>query len=395
MKINEILSEWSVEINSSIFKSEIFCIALFSTNKELLYSNEYFKSLVENDSCDSFINPTFDKILNLDNSKNLIFDGFLTLGDCNSINISIISQIYRKQDKILIIGGVNAKQLFEQNATMHQLNREVNNLQRDLIRKNMALENTLDQLNDANLELKKLNADKDRFMQIISHDLRGPFNTLLTFSEILIENIHKYDINKVEMHLSEINKVSRNTYILLEDLLLWSKSQAGKLPFRPQVFVFSDICNPIIKSLNEDANKKGIKITFVEQTDLLLEADLNMFKTILRNLISNAIKFTNTNGEIKIYAEINKNTATITVSDNGIGISEENQTKLWNQSQQFSTYGTADEKGSGFGLSLCKDFVEKHNCKIWVESQLRQGSNFKFTMPLYKESENKNDFVLI
>jgi PAS domain S-box-containing protein len=233
-------------------------------------------------------------------------------------------------------------------------------------------------------ELNRLNTDKDRFMQILAHDLKSPFNTLLGFSNLLVENLRQYDIDKIEKLLILNNKTINQTFNLLEDLLLWSKSQSGKLMIEPQKIVFSKICNEIINSLKENADAKGIKIICFESKGIILNADLNMLKTILRNLVSNAIKFTDKNGLINIYTEVNQENATIVVSDSGIGIDKDTCVKLWDLSQQFITTGTAGEKGTGFGLLLCKEFVEKHDGKIWVESELGKGSDFKFTLPLNK-----------
>jgi len=231
-------------------------------------------------------------------------------------------------------------------------------------------------------ELKQMNVDKDRFLTILAHDLKSPFNSLLGFSDLLLENLHKYDIDKIEKQLKIISQTTHKTYNLLEDLLLWSKSQAGKLIIEPQIIVFNEICTEIINNLKHQADAKEISINCFEPEKAVLTADLNMFKTILRNLISNAIKFTNKNGQINIYIEKNHKNVTITVSDNGIGIEKDNLPKLWDFTQPISTIGTADEKGTGFGLLLCKEFVEKHSGTIWVESELGKGSDFKFTMPL-------------
>jgi len=235
---------------------------------------------------------------------------------------------------------------------------------------------------ESEAKLKKLNADKDRFLQVLAHDLKSPFNSLLGFSDLLLKNLHKYDIDKIEKQLKIIHQTNHKTYNLLEDLLLWSKSQSGKLSFEHQKIVFSEICTEIINNMKHQADTKEISINCFEPEKTVLKADLNMFKTVLRNLISNAIKFTNRNGQINIYTEKNHKNATIIVSDNGVGIEKDNIFKLWDFSQPISTIGTADEKGTGFGLLLCKEFVEKHDCKIWVESELGKGSDFKFTMPL-------------
>ncbi len=231
-----------------------------------------------------------------------------------------------------------------------------------------------------NDELKKLNDDKDRFIRILAHDLKNPFNSLLGFSELLLKNLRKYDIEKIEKQLNVIYTASKQTYNLLEDLLLWSKSQSNKLSFEPQTYFFSEICNELIS--NFKINSKNITINCLETERTKIKADLNMLKTVMRNLVSNAIKFTNQNGSINIYSEKSDENIIITVSDNGIGIPEENITNLWDYSQLITTSGTEGERGTGIGLPLCKEFVEKHGGKIWVESEVGKGSDFKFTMPL-------------
>jgi len=237
-------------------------------------------------------------------------------------------------------------------------------------------------INQQNEELKKLDADKNRFITILGHDLKSPFNSILGFLNLLKNNIHKYDIDKIENQINIINNSAQNTFILLEDILLWARAQSGKLSFKPQKANFIIICTEIINNLINNANEKKITINCFENEKTILSADLDMFKTILRNLLSNAIKFTNEKGKINIYAEKKHTNAIITISDNGVGIDKENQSKLWEISQQYTTTGTAAEKGTGLGLLLCKEFVEKHGGKIWVESELGKGSNFKFTMPL-------------
>jgi len=237
-------------------------------------------------------------------------------------------------------------------------------------------------INQQNKELKKLNADKDLFMQILAHDLKSPFNAILGLSELLLEDISKYDSIKIKNLLNIINQSAKRAYNLLEDLLLWSKSQSGKLIFEPQKIMFTEVCNEIINNQLNLAISKKINLNFLKTEKIFINVDLNMLKTILRNLISNAIKFTHENGNIIVFYEHTQNELTITVSDTGLGIEKKNQEKLWKISEQFTTTGTAGEKGSGLGLLLCKEFVEKHKGQIWVESQPGNGSNFKFTIPL-------------
>lgn len=377
------LSEWIPEIGDALLKSKSFYIALFSTKRELLYCNKAFSSLVKDDPCGSFLNPSLDDILAMDASSSMVFNGYLTFGDYQSENYSIVAQIFRKKNKLLVIGGADTEQLLAQNSAMHQLNREVIDLQRDLIRKKQRLENTLSQLQEANEELTILNADKNRFIQILGHDLKSPFNTLLGFSDLLLENLHSYDMERIESLLQIINKTSHQTFRLLEELLLWSKAHADRIPFEPRDIVFRNVCQQVVESLMSNAEAKSISISMQEvDENLMIYADEQMLKTILRNLISNAIKFTDLNGEIKIRIDRDQAFTVVTVTDNGVGIAREQIDKLWDITQTHTTEGTASEKGTGLGLLLCKEFVEKHGGWIWVDSEPGKGSSFRFALPL-------------
>jgi PAS domain S-box-containing protein len=232
-----------------------------------------------------------------------------------------------------------------------------------------------------NKELIKLNDDKDLLMSILGHDLKSPFNSILGLSELLIENFHKYDNVKIENLINYINKSAHNAYNLLEDLLLWTHSQSGKIPFEPQKLNFIDICQEVLEIHKPNAIAKEITVNHSATEGITVFADINMLKTILRNLVSNAIKFTRPGGKINIFAQKNNKIVTISVSDNGIGIAPERINKLFSISKTITTKGTEDESGTGLGLLLCKEFVEKHGGKIWVESELEKGSTFKFSIP--------------
>ena len=163
---------------------------------------------------------------------------------------------------------------------------------------------------------------------------------------------------------------------------MWAKSQSVNIFYKPEELNFAIVCQEIIESLKANSIAKNIVINNLKNNELYLFADENMLKTILRNLISNAIKFTQPDGVINIFTETNGSNAIITVSDNGVGIEKNNFNKIWEITSHYSTTGTANERGTGFGLILCKEFVEKHGGQIWVESELGKGSDFKFTMPL-------------
>jgi signal transduction histidine kinase/CheY-like chemotaxis protein len=255
------------------------------------------------------------------------------------------------------------------------------------------LKNILNELTIAHKELEQLvqlNNDKNLFISILAHDLKSPLGVLLGLSDLLTENIRQFNIDKIEKLVNEINLSAQNTFTLLQDLLKWSRVQSGKIPFEPQNLSFTDICKDIIKILNPNAVAKNITINYSLAEEINVFADVDMLKAVLRNLVSNSIKFTNNGGAININTEVNSGNVTISVSDNGIGIEPESLTKLFDISKIHTTTGTAKEKGTGLGLLLCKEFVEKHGGKIWVESECGKGSIFYFNIPYNTESKEKN-----
>jgi signal transduction histidine kinase len=244
------------------------------------------------------------------------------------------------------------------------------------------------QIQILNKQLEKVNFDKDRFISILGHDLRSPFTAILGLSDLLKLNIQEFNVNEITYTAGEINKTAQNTFNLLEDILMWARSQQGRIPFKPQNVNLAQICQHAVEVLRPNADPKNITINNIVEDGVTVFADIDMLKTVLRNLISNAVKFTNSGGVIKISAGQTQLNITISVSDNGIGINPDNLVKLFDVGQVLSTKGTSDEKGTGLGLLLCKEFVEKHGGKIWVESEVGKGSDFKFTLPIYIEQAN-------
>jgi PAS domain S-box-containing protein len=236
-------------------------------------------------------------------------------------------------------------------------------------------------LKESEKQLLRLNADKDIFISILGHDLKSPFSTLLGLSGALLEDINKLSIDEIGDHLFQINKVAENTYNLLENLLDWARAQSGKIPFHPRNFGLNIVCKSTLEILTPTAESKNIKIISAITDDIEVFADPDMLKTVLRNLVSNAIKFTHKEGTIIVSAIKTQAGVTVSVSDNGIGIKPNNLVKLFDISQVLSTVGTAEETGTGLGLLLCKEFVEKNGGKIWVESEPGKGSTFYFIIP--------------
>lgn len=232
--------------------------------------------------------------------------------------------------------------------------------------------------------LKELIATKDKLFSIIAHDLRSPFNGIIGFSELLIENSNDILLEDSEQYIKIINSAAKNTLILLDNLLNWAKSQTGQLSFNPEKVLLSEVVQEIITLSKTIAKSKNIALEYAGTDNLEIFVDVNMLNTVLRNLISNAIKFTNVGGHIKVSAALKQDQVEITISDNGIGINKEKLTKLFSISSNTTTLGTEDENGSGLGLVLCKEFIQKNNGDIWVESEENKGSNFIFTLPTYK-----------
>jgi signal transduction histidine kinase len=232
-----------------------------------------------------------------------------------------------------------------------------------------------------NAELQKLNADKDSLMSILAHDLISPFNSILGYLDLLATNIRHYDLDKIEEQVTVVNRSATNAFHLLEDLLLWARSQSGAIPYEPKEISLKWVYDEVLALLKTTADTKNITIKSYDTCGITVFADSDMLNTMLRNLISNAIKFTRNGGTITIGTEQHGSAVTISISDTGIGIATDVLSKLFDATQLYTSPGTANEKGTGFGLLICKKFAEQHGGKIWVESELGKGSTFSFTLP--------------
>jgi signal transduction histidine kinase len=232
-----------------------------------------------------------------------------------------------------------------------------------------------------NRDLEELNRTKDKLYSVIAHDLKTPFNSIMGFSEILAEHISDYDAEKSREFIEFIGSSARQSLTLLENLLAWSQSQSGKIKFNPQMIVLKPIMQEVVNGMELPAKIKNICIIIDHVSDIQIYADRNMLMTVVRNLISNAIKFTNSGGSVVISYMPVEDFVEIIVSDNGTGMNKESQDSLFRLDANVTTKGTANESGSGLGLILCKEFVEKHRGRIWVESEEGKGSGFHFTIP--------------
>jgi two-component system, sensor histidine kinase and response regulator len=249
-----------------------------------------------------------------------------------------------------------------------------------------------------NEELRKLNITKDKFFSIIAHDLRNPFNSILGFSQILMKQTHQMDRDKIVQIAQIINHASQMAVDLLMNLIEWSLSQSGRIEFHPEEVPVEEIVNEADLIMAPAARQKKIQVNYEVPVGLSVFADKQLLGTVLRNLLSNAVKFTRPGGEVTLSAREQDSQVVISVTDSGIGIPAERLDKLFRIDESFSTEGTGKEKGTGLGLILCREFVEKHGGKIWAESKGKHvvsqnssssdtepgGSTFSFSIPRHQ-----------
>jgi len=235
-----------------------------------------------------------------------------------------------------------------------------------------------------NVELAEINATKDKFFSIISHDLRSPLSGLMQVLLIIVEDYDSLENDEKQQMIIDVANTSKRTYDLMENLLEWSSIQTGNIPFYPQKIKLLTLLNNLEELYNQNLKSKGITLKINVGPEISVFADKKMTETILRNLISNAIKFTYPNGTITVSSEPDNDFVVIKVIDTGVGIKKEKLSDLFQVDKVQSTWGTAKETGTGLGLILCKELVERQYGKIWVESKEDEGTTFYFTLPTEK-----------
>lgn len=233
-------------------------------------------------------------------------------------------------------------------------------------------------------ELEKLNATKDKFFSLIAHDLINPISTQYKIIESIQENFDSYSVADLRSVLEILHRTSKNTYKLLDNLLTWSRSQLNKLKCNIDFYPLIYIIDPAIKAVEISALEKKISIVNKTNEHSEIFADINMMTTIVRNLLSNAIKFTPAGGKITIEFNEDESSYFLSIADNGIGMPDDVKDSLFHIDKAVSTRGTSDEAGTGLGLILCKEFVDKHNGQIIVESTMDVGSTFTVLLPKQK-----------
>ncbi|GJQ62053.1 MAG: hypothetical protein SCALA702_11060 [Melioribacteraceae bacterium] len=236
-------------------------------------------------------------------------------------------------------------------------------------------------LEETNQKLEEANATKDKFFTIIGHDIKNLFNVLIGFSDLLYTDYNDLSEDEKKFFIQRIQHISKNSNDLLENLLHWARSQSGNIEFKPANLNLSDTLSGTIELMSPQAEKKEITIKNQLSDDIVVKADKNMLVAIVRNLINNAIKYSDRKSNIIISAEVIKNETYISVTDFGVGIPENAINSLFVIDKKASREGTEQESGTGLGLILCKEFVERHDGEISVESEEGSGSTFTFTIP--------------
>ena len=253
------------------------------------------------------------------------------------------------------------------------------------IKTHIELKKAKDMLKLQNDELQKLNATKDRFFSIVAHDLKNPLGAIRDLTSSLAEAYDDFTEEEKKDFLHEMKNSSKTLYELLENLLTWSRSQRNLIQFTPDYFHLDFVVKNCVSTLSLLADNKQIQIIDEVPEEFEVWADANMVTTIVRNLISNALKFTPEGGNITIRSVADGEIAKVSISDTGVGISPANLKKLFRIDSAFTTKGTSNEAGTGLGLILCQEFVERHGGTIGVESELGQGTTFNFTLDLRKK----------
>ncbi len=239
-------------------------------------------------------------------------------------------------------------------------------------------------LQHKNGELEELVKMKDRIFSIVAHDLKNPFNSLIGFTELLLDDLEEYNVEQVTRMVSLINDTANKGYLLLQNFLEWTMIQSGRMSYRPELIDVPKIVSDAIMLHQSTAVNKNINIINHIESQSQMYADENMMASVVRNLISNALKYTPKGGEVLINSITDENQIIINVTDTGIGIDDTHQKEIFQKDERKSSVGTDGEKGTGLGMLLCRDFVKTNGGEIWVKSEKGKGSTFSFSIPLRK-----------
>ena len=371
-------------IVGGLMKADNFYIALFDEKSNMIsfpyfvdeYDSQPGPCKIGRGLTDYVLKTGKDMLVDAELDLKLRKDGVTDLvGPATEIWLGVTLKIKNKPIGVIVVQDYNDKTTYAEDEK--QILTYVSEQIASAIRKKM----DEDELKQYSKELKELNASKDRFFSIIAHDLRSPFHGLLGLTNILNYDINNLTPQEIKNYLKEVHISTSNLYSLIENLLDWGRIQTGKLPFDPKAVNACLVVDEVIEILGNTTKLKSITIKNDLTKRTIVYADEDLLRSLFQNLLSNAIKFTTSGGTVRIYSEkTDEDKLLFNISDNGVGISEEKISTLFKIDQNISSLGTNKEVGTGLGLLLCKEIVEKHNCKIDVKSKVGEGSCFSFTM---------------
>ncbi len=343
---------------------------------QLMYDREKRESemeLLKKNQEISFLSTQRDRLL-----RNFLIIGVVLI----LISLFLLYNRFLIASKANVLLEKQKAEITETNSQLVELNHSLLEQKKRYEELNRKLHQSNEKLMESEKHLMETNATKDKFFSIISHDLRNPFASIVSFSRILKRDISSMSKDELSELAYELDKSVLKINNLLENLLQWSRTQTGKIKYKPEYMAVHEIVKDNLNLFKNNAKEKNVKLMDEVDDDLPVFADRNMTDTVIRNLLSNALKYTDVGGEIKISSYVHDHMAYISVKDNGVGISQENKKKIFRVDSLHSTYGTMDEKGSGLGLLLCKEFVEKQGGYITFKSEQGKGSEFTFSLPL-------------
>jgi signal transduction histidine kinase len=288
-----------------------------------------------------------------------------------------------KKNKLL---SEKQKKIEEQSEQLYETNTLLEERQQHIEEQSEKITATAEELSVTNEELKKSNATKDRLFSIIAHDIKNPFNSILGFSQLIVDFWDKKDHEKLKPMVENINSSTRTIYDLLENLLQWSRSQMGSIKFNPEKIILKDLVKENIRLLSNLITQKNISIKLDIPDDLYCYADSQMIRAVIRNILTNAVKFTE-NGTITISSEVNSDIVKVSIIDSGVGIAKAKLKDLFEVKKSKISRGTRGEQGTGLGLIICKEFITQNNGEIYAKSVINKGTTFVFTLPLNKSSK--------
>lgn len=291
----------------------------------------------------------------------------------------------KQKNKIILLAACIAILLIVLLFTYYKRLRNKNKDNKLLTELNTRVTNQNKQLEKLNKKLNVASAEKDKFFSIIAHELRNPLWWFRNITDLLSKNYDSMSREKIKNAIKSLDESAKNSFHLIDNLLQWSRSQLDRVKFNPLKLDLQLVVEENIDFVKSIAAYRNIELISQIEENTFIKADKDLLNTVLRNLISNSLKYTSENGEIIISSIVDEEYVEISVKDSGIGISPKNLKKLFREDLQFTTLGISQEKGSGIGLILCKEFVAKNGGKIWVESKEGEGTNFKFTIPFFEK----------